>query len=147
MHCLIASTIHHHKEHIKVPSGDLFPMWFLLHTDFHLYILYTIASFLSFSLALGAQPRIKIYGSHFICCLARSNGVDTNGMTRYSLRELDEAALTWLWVVVHEPYRILRIPPDDIVVPIRQVDPEHEKEQEFEQGCRQQQVQRASPTA
>ncbi|CAI9280560.1 unnamed protein product [Lactuca saligna] len=51
MHCLIASTIHHRKWHDKVPSSNLFPMWYLLHTYVHLYIPYIIAYFFSSSLA------------------------------------------------------------------------------------------------
>lgn len=60
MHRLMASTIHHREEHDKVPSGDLFRILCLLHTDVHLRIPYIIVSFLSSSLSLGSQPWSKI---------------------------------------------------------------------------------------
>lgn len=97
---------------------------------FQLHIPYIIASFLSSSLSLGAQPRSKIRGDHFICCLAQSYGFDTYGMTHYPMRELEEATLTQLRAVICGPDRILRNPLDDFVVPICQVDTKHGEERD-----------------
>lgn len=80
MHRLMASTIHHREEHDKVPSGTFFSIWHLLHVDVDLHIRYTIASFLSSSLALGSQPQSKIYGGHFIFHLAWSYGLIIMGL-------------------------------------------------------------------
>lgn len=116
--------------------GDHFPMWFLLCIDAHIDIPYTIASFLSSSLASGTHLWSKIYGLHIISRLDHSYGVDTHGMTHYPLLELHEAALIRLWVVVHGPDRIVRISPDNVDAPIRQVDPEHREEREFQLSYR-----------
>ncbi|CAI9287810.1 unnamed protein product [Lactuca saligna] len=147
MHHLIASTIHHRGEHDKVPSGDLFPLWCLLHSNVHLHIPYTIASFLSSSLALGTQPWIKICSVQFINHLAQSYRVDTYGMTHNDIRDLYKETLRRLRAVVRGPDQILRIPTDDVVVPIRQVESMHGEEREFEQGYRQQRVHFTLPTA
>lgn len=38
MHYAIVATIHHHEEHNKGCSGDVFHMWYLLYNHVHLYI-------------------------------------------------------------------------------------------------------------
>lgn len=68
-------------------------MWCLLHTNVHLHIPYTIASFLSSGLAVGAKPQGTISGVHFFSQLVGSYGVDTHGMTYYLLWELEKVAL------------------------------------------------------
>lgn len=128
IHHLIASTIHHRQEHDKVPIGDLFPMWCLLYTDVHLHIPYTIVSFISSSLALGAQPQSMICGGHFISRLARSYEIDTNGITHYPIMDLDEGALKRIRVIEHGTGQIWRVPLEDFSVPILQLDLENGEE-------------------
>lgn len=64
-----------------------------------------------------------ICGGHFICILALSYQVDTHGMIRYPLWEMDEASLNCLREVVRGLDQVLRIPPNNVVVSIRQMDP------------------------
>lgn len=48
--------------------------------------------------------------------------------------------MTRLRVVIRRPSRVLRIPPDDVDVPICLVGLEHEEERDIQQGYRQQRV-------
>lgn len=90
-------------------------------------------SFLSSSLASGAQPRSRICGGHFISRFTRSYHVDTHGMTQYPIKDLDEEPLKTIRVIEHGADQIWRIPLDDVVA-IFQVDPEHGEKLEFVTG-------------
>lgn len=43
LHRLVASTVSRHKEREKVPSGDLFYIWFLAYTEVHLNLPFAFA--------------------------------------------------------------------------------------------------------
>lgn len=50
-------------------------------------------------------------------------------------------------MVIRGPDRVLRIPPDDVIVPICQVDLEHGEERVFEKGYHHQRVRHDPPSA
>lgn len=64
LHRLVVSTICHHEECDKVPSGNLFYMWCLTQTEVHLNLLFSLALHLS-GVALGTMPLIRICGGHW----------------------------------------------------------------------------------
>ncbi|CAI9259577.1 unnamed protein product [Lactuca saligna] len=67
-------------------------------------------------------PKRKVCGGHYISCLASSYGVDTSGMVLYPIKDIDERALIKIRAVIQGANDLLRIPPNDIVVPLRQVE-------------------------
>lgn len=52
-------------------------------------------------------------------------------MTQYPVRNLDEVALKMIWVIVCRANQIWRILPNDVVVHIHELYPEHGEEKQF----------------
>lgn len=107
----------------RLPKGDLFLVWCLTHTDVCLNLPFILSVYL-FSLFVCPFPKSKVCGGHFVICLASSYGEDTSRMVLYPIKYLDKRAHIKIRAVVRGPNRTVRIPADDIVAPLRLVEPE-----------------------
>lgn len=96
---LIASIVCHCKEHDKVPYGDLFYMWCLNQTEFHLNLPFSLALYF-YGMPLGTMPSSKICGGHWVTRLALSYKDDTSGMAPIPVRDMGTTALGKIWVLV-----------------------------------------------
>ncbi|CAI9298788.1 unnamed protein product [Lactuca saligna] len=74
-------------------------------------------------MALGTTSSSRVCEGHWVTSLALSYGVYTSGMVHISIQELGTITIQKMWVLTIEAGQPQRVSGDDIVEPIRQVEP------------------------
>nr|KAJ0195660.1 hypothetical protein LSAT_V11C700360860 [Lactuca sativa] len=97
-------------------------MWCLTQTEVCLYLPFALALYLS-SIALGSKPSSRICGGHWVTRLALSYEVETSWMVLILIREMGTTALRKMHALT-QVGRQWRIPDDNIMEPIQQVESE-----------------------
>nr|KAJ0207710.1 hypothetical protein LSAT_V11C500244930 [Lactuca sativa] len=83
-------------------------------------------------MALGTMPSSRICGGLWVTQLAQSFEVDTSGMVPIPIIYIGTTYLGKMQVLVQGDDQQWRVRNDDIVEPIRQVEPKHIPEPAFE---------------
>lgn len=106
-------------------------MWCLTQTEVRLNLPFVLAHYFS-GMDLGTMHSSTIYDGHWVTGLALSYQVDTSGMVLILIRDMGAKDLGKMRVLVQGVDRQWRVPDDDIVEPIRQVESEHIYESAFD---------------